>query len=181
MNDDDCVRCAYSYAPAEREVYIEIPIEDRESLVVTREEYLVSRSHAWASTLHMTCVAAGTGRGHTLGSMRILFRVSACSRVGRDFFSDHGMKQSVTFSIRRCGEHTCAVFLWVLTGLRKTAWLHPLSVDAGCGGTSVFGDTPLANFVEPSECAEIAGSASGHLAERVRDRRENRPLWESEE
>ena len=140
------------------------------SLAVAREEYPVPE----ATGEHFTHDVRGGlwTRAHT-GANADYFRASACSRVGRDFLSGHGMKQSGTFCITRYGDHACAVFCRY--SVAKMAWLHSLSVDAVLGGTSVFAD------VEPLEFVELAESASGHVAERVRALKEIRPLSESEE
>ena len=58
----------------------------------------------------------------------------------------------------------------------KLSWLHSLSCEAVPGGTWVFFDDTLANFVEPSEFVDLAESASGHVTERVRAFREVRLL-----
>ena len=140
------------------------------SLAVAREQYLVPE----AIGEHVTHDVRGGPwtRAHT-GANADYCRASARSLMARDFLSGHGMKQSGTFLITRYGDHARAVFCryWVA----KMAWLHSLSVDAVLGGTSVFAD------VEPLEFVELAESASGHVAERVRALKEIRPLSESEE
>jgi hypothetical protein len=101
------------------------------------------------------------------------FRSYASSAEGRAFLSRHGLPQSATFSIRRYGEHACAVFCrqWVA----RMGFLMQLEAGAVKGQGDVFSDDAMSAFAEPADFSELAATAGGHVLQRILALRAVRP------
>jgi hypothetical protein len=100
------------------------------------------------------------------------FRACSTDRTGADWLRRWHLPLSSTFAISRYGEHACAVLsrYWVA----RMTFLF-LQDESGAFDEGVS-DAVLARFVEPSDFRDIAGDATGHLARRISELRELRPL-----
>ena len=103
------------------------------------------------------------------------FRSFATTGEGKAFLGDHGFAQSATFSVRRYGEHACAVFCryWVA----RMSGFMALSLERAAGRGDAFSEATFARLVEPADFVALAETAHGHVLARVRALRALRPVW----